>query len=338
VTSSQPASPASRPQPAGHEPIEILRFATAHLPPEERYAAWLARSWPRMDAIFRTEPVEPFNTLFESAELGDVLFVHAEITGMRWERRLQDIRSSDFDPLIVNMMIRGSAHGVFDSRDFHEESGAFHFHDLARPSVHVSTSSRTYSIIMPRPVASALFGSLDDLHGLVVGGAHADLLIGHAERLWQALPDLDRSCAPVLGRSLLDLLLAAATQVRSSTPRAGKSEAGLRRRAETLIESRLNRSLEVRDLCDALDASRASLFAAFRPDGGVQNFVRTMRLERARAALGDIERAEPIGTIALRLGFSDAPHLTRLFRVRYGMTPRDYRQLVSGDGASQRIV
>ena len=87
-----------------HDPIDILRFATADLPPEDRYPAWLARSWPRVDAIYRTEPFEPFDVSFESAELGEILFVYTEITGMRWERRLQDIRSSDFDPLMVNMM------------------------------------------------------------------------------------------------------------------------------------------------------------------------------------------------------------------------------------------
>jgi AraC-like DNA-binding protein len=314
-----------------HDPIEILHFATTPLPPEERYSAWLSRSWPRVDAIYRTEPAEPFDTLFESVELGEILFVYAEITGMRWERRLQDIRSSDFDPLIVNMMIEGRAQGDFDGRDFHEEPGAVHFHDLAKPSIHVSTASRTYSVVMPRPVASSLFGSLDDLHGLVVTGVCADLLHAQAERIWQALPQLDRSCAPALGRSLLDLLAVAVNQARASAPRVSTPEIELRRRAEAFIESRLNRSVPIPDLCKALATTRGNLFAAFREDGGVHKSLRTVRLERAKHAVLDLERGEPIGTIALRLGFCDAPHLTRLFRARYGMSPRDYRHLVAQD-------
>lgn len=39
-------------------------------------------------------------------------------------------------------------------------------------------------------------------------------------------------------------------------------------------------------------------------------------------------RAEPIGNVAHRFGFSDAPHLSRAFRTRYGMTPREYRQMI----------
>lgn len=313
--------------------IEVLRYSTDHLPPEERYRTWLSRSWPRVDAIYRTQPIEPFNTLFESVQLGDVLFVHAEITGLRWERRLQDIRSSDFDPIIVNMMIEGSAQGNFDGREFRGEAGAFHFHDLARPSIHVSTASRTFSLVLPRPLAVRLFGALDDLHGLVVAGPCAALLLAHAQQAWKALPGLDRSGADALGRSFLDLLILTTGQVRMSGPPARPRDAKLRRRAEAAIEQQLNRPIAVDALCDALDVSRKALFAAFRDDGGVVNYVRTQRLERAKAALADVERREPIGTIAVRLGFCDASHLTRLFQARFGMAPRDYRRLVERDEA-----
>lgn len=314
--------------------IEITRYATAHLPPGARHADWLARTWPRVDAIYRTEPIEPFDTHFESAELGDIIFVYAEITGMRWERRLQDIRVSDFDSIIVSMMVEGSAQGNLDGREFREEPGAFHFHDLAKPSIHVSTASRTFSVIVSRPVATAFFGTLDDLHGLVVRGACADLLLAHADRVWRALPDLDRAAAPALGRSFLELLAVAAAQARAAAPTVRTGDLSLRRRVEAAIESRLNKPLTIPGLCDALNLSRKGLFAAFRDDGGVLAYIRARRLERAKAALADLERDEPIGTIAERLGFCDASHLTRLFRARYGMAPRDYRRLVERDTAS----
>lgn len=309
--------------------IEILRYSTAGLPPEQRYPDWLARTWPRVDAIYRTEPSEPFDTHFESAELGEIAFVYAQITGMRWKRRLQDIRTSDFDSLIVNMMVDGFAQGDFDGREFREEAGSFHFHDLAKPSIHVSTASRTFSVIVARPVASAHFGTLDDLHGLVVRGACADLLLAHAAQVWRALPTLDRAAAPALGRSFLDLLAVAVAQARASAPPAAATDLKLRRRAEMMIEAQLNRPLTTTGLCAALKVSRKSLFAAFRADGGVQDYIRAKRLERAKAALADLERGEPIGTIAVRLGFCDASHLTRLFRARYGMAPREYRRLAA---------
>lgn len=313
------------------DPIEILRFSTADLPPSERYPAWLNWGWPRSGAIYRTDPTEPFDTHWESVVLGEIIFVYTRITGMRYERRVQDIRLSDFDPLIVNMMIEGSAQGVFGDREFREEAGSFHFHDITRPSIHMSTASHTFSLVVPRPLAIQLFGKLDDLHGLVVRGAGADLLLAHAEHVWRALPGLDQSSAPALGRSFLDLLVVAATHVRAAAPPLDTAANKLRQRAVTWIDSRLNTSLALDDLCSALDVPRTSLFAAFRQDGGVLSYIRAVRLERAKAALADLEREEPIGIIAIRLGFCDAAHFSRLFRARFGMTPRDYRRLLAAD-------
>lgn len=338
MPSAAPPAPPSGPPvaaPAAGEAIEISRYSTAHLPPAQRHADWLARTWPRVDAIYRTEPSEPFGALFESAELGDIFLVYVEITGMRWERRLQDIRVSDFDPIIVNMMLEGAAQGDFDGRAFREEAGDFHFHDLARPSIHVSTASRTFSLIIPRPLAVRLFGTLDDLHGLVVRGAGADLLLAHATQAWRALPALDQATASALGRSFLDLLVVAAAQARVGAPPGRANDLRLRRRAEAAIDRQLNKPVTVAALCQALGVSRKSLFAVFREDGGVHNYIRAQRLERVREALADLERAEPIGMIAVRLGFCDAAHLTRLFRARYAMAPRDYRRLVAGDKALQ---
>ena len=154
-------------------PAPILRYTTDDLPPEDRYRTWYLRDWPRSEPIFRTVPTEPFNTRWESVQLGSVMFVYTEISGMRWERRRQDIRVSDFDPIIVNMMIEGEAQGDMDGRPFHETAGTFHFHDLSRPSLHASTASLTYSVVIPRPVAEQWFAPLQDLHGLVIGGAAA---------------------------------------------------------------------------------------------------------------------------------------------------------------------
>jgi AraC-like DNA-binding protein len=80
-------------------------------------------------------------------------------------------------------------------------------------------------------------------------------------------------------------------------------------------------------------SSRSRLFAAFREDGGIQAYVMSQRLERARAALGPLDPPEPISNIAHRLGFGDATHLSRSFRKRYGMSPSEYRKLLAAGPA-----
>nr|WP_245161560.1 helix-turn-helix transcriptional regulator [Brevundimonas alba] len=158
------------------------------------------------------------------------------------------------------------------------------------------------------------------------------MLFAHAAYVREALHRLDLAHADRLGRAFLDLLALALAEARTSSPSPVGAEKALRRRAAEEIEKRLGSGgIAVSDLCRALDVSRGRLFAAFQSDGGVQAYIMTERLGRARVALADIDRAEPIGGIAHRLGFSDAPHLSRAFRQRYGMTPREYRRLLTTD-------
>lgn len=314
-------------------PIPILRWSTDDLPPEQRYRTWYQRDWPRSEPIFRTEPSEPFNTRWESVQLGQVIFVHTEITGMRWERRRQDIRVSDFDAIVVNMMIEGEAQGDLDGRPFHQTAGMFHFHDLSRPSLHGSTASRTYSVVIPRPVAEAWFAPIHDLHGLVIGGAAAKALFAYSAHLREMLPRLDLSEADRLGRVLLELLSVALLDSRPPPSSRLSAESILRRRAAEEIEQRLGRGIVIAELCRALGTSRSRLFAAFQGDGGIQTYILGQRLERTRTALADLEPAESINNIALRLGFGDASHLSRSFRKRYGMAPSEYRKLLAAGPA-----
>ncbi|MBX9460128.1 MAG: AraC family transcriptional regulator [Brevundimonas sp.] len=277
-------------------------------------------------------PFEPFNTRWETALLGEVTFVYTEITGMSWERRIDDIRESDFDPVIISMMIEGRAQGDMDGRTFLETPGTFHFHDLARPSLHVSTASRTYNLVVSRPVATAWFGSLHDLHGLVIPQDEAAMLFSHAAHVRRSLPRFSLAEADRLGRVFLELAALALAGARPPAQPPVAAEHALRRRAAEKIEQRLGGGdTSVAGLCRTLGVSRRRLFAAFRPDGGVETYVTGQRLNRARAALSDLERSEPVGAIAHRFGFCDASHLSRAFRGRYGMTPSDYRRLAAAD-------
>jgi len=309
-------------------PVPVLRYSTDDLPPEARYSTWYLRDWPRSEPIFRTVPTEPFNTRWESAQLGQVMFIYTEISGMRWQRRRQDIRISDFDPIIVNMMIEGEAQGDMDGRAFHETAGTFHFHDVSRPSLHSSTASLTYSLVIPRPVAEAWFAPVQDLHGLVVGGAAARSLFACAAHVREMLPRLDLSETGRLGGLFLDLLLLALLDHRPLPANRLSPEEVLRRKASEAIDRRMGQEIPIGELCRDLGVSRSRLFAAFQGDGGVQSYITGQRLDRARTALADLEPVEAISNIALRLGFGDATNLSRSFRKRYGMSPSQYRKLL----------
>jgi AraC-like DNA-binding protein len=229
--------------------------------------------------------------------------------------------------MIVNMMVEGLAEGDMDGRVFHERAGSLHFHDLARPSLHVSTASRTYSLVLPRPIAEQWLAPLGDLHGLVIEPPAADMIMSQAREVHRRLRDMTVGTAERLSRVFLELLAGIVSDGREGTAPLPKV-ALLRARAQEEIERRIgSEAVTSESLRRRLGVSRAALFEAFEGEGGVQKFALAVRLERARGALADLERGEPIGDIAHRFGFSDASHLSRTFRARFGMTPRDYRHL-----------
>lgn len=307
--------------------IQINRFSTQDLPPDERYKAWLMRDWPRSERVYHTAPTEPFNVLMESASLGQTLFLRTEITAMTWERKVQDIRTSDFHPVIVNMMVQGAAHGDMDGRPFHEPDGSYHFHDLARPSLHQSTASLTYSLILPRDLAAAWFPPIEQLHGLVVGGEVAAAAMELAQNAWLLLPVLTPQGAARVERSFLELLALGLEVTVPGAPVRVTTDEALRVAAVEIINQKMGLArVSAGELCRALDVTSDQLAAAFRTDGGVRAYILARRLDEACSALAGLERNEPIGNIAHRLGFSDAAHLSRAFRQRFGVSPKSYRR------------
>ena len=225
-----------------------------------RYRAWYLRDWPRSEPIYRTEPIEPFETRWLSAQLGPVMFARVEITAMRWERRLADVRNSDFDPIIVSMMKAGEAQGDFDGRALRETAGTFHFHDLGRASLHVSTASLTYNLVIPRALADERFGPLQDLHGLVVPADQAALTFALAEQVDALLPTLDREQAERLGAMFLDALTVALKALRPRPTDPASSTLTLRRLAAERIEQKLANpeAVTVESLCQALNTTRGT--------------------------------------------------------------------------------
>lgn len=73
--------------------------------------------------------------------------------------------------------------------------------------------------------------------------------------------------------------------------------------------------------------SLRSIHALFAKHGHtVAAYIRQRRLERCRQALLCEKGAERIGDVALRWGFNDAAHFSKLFRAAYGLSPRQYRR------------
>ena len=306
--------------------IKLQRFFTGQLAPPDRHEAWVNRDWPSIAPLYRTVPTEPFNSDAERVRIGALVVHYSRITAQHWERGADMLRSHDPDTLAVVITLAGHARGIAGERGFRTGAGSVQLIDLAQTSAHHSTASRTILVSVPREIAMARGLDVSDGHGAVLRSGAADMLAPHLLGIRDTIAEFDESEAPLLERTILDLLgIAVSSSGRSgATKRIGARTAALLARQE--IEQMLGSpALSVAGLCRTLQISRTSLHRLFEADGGVQAYIRGRRLEAARRALADPAQGEPIQAIAEQLGFSDASHLGRLFRIRYGTTPGEFR-------------
>jgi len=103
------------------------------------------------------------------------------------------------------------------------------------------------------------------------------------------------------------------------------------KRAIDHMASRLAEPLTIEDLCRAAGLSRSQLAAIFEPQTGLtpMRYLERLRLERAMQMLRMTSRT--IDAISAAVGFCDAKHFARRFRVIVGTTPSAYRRRVAAD-------
>ncbi|TQV77905.1 helix-turn-helix transcriptional regulator [Denitrobaculum tricleocarpae] len=130
-----------------------------------------------------------------------------------------------------------------------------------------------------------------------------------------------------VGRQLVIHLLRNYADIRlTSDTGRGQLSAAQRNRALEFIEANLHRHLELGEIAVELNLSISTFSRHFADSIGQPPYayVTERRLERARRLLAETQR--PAKEIAVVCGFSDQPHLTRMFSRRYGVTPAAFRK------------
>jgi AraC family transcriptional regulator len=100
------------------------------------------------------------------------------------------------------------------------------------------------------------------------------------------------------------------------------------RRALDYLEANYRARFTVAEVAEQAGIHPSYLAELFRERYAVSvgEWVRNRRLEFVRDALRN--PAMPISCIAIKAGFADQSHLTRLFRARFGATPAEYRRTI----------
>jgi AraC-like DNA-binding protein len=311
--------------------VLIDRFTTADFDPRDRHDAGVSVLRSLIDTTYRTDPLETFRSAGEMALLGDMRLLYIDIAAQRWERDRRLVDLGD-DSLSFTVNLDGAAYGIAGTQAFVQTPGSGLLVDRTQTSLHDSAGGRSIGLSFSRQ--AAIEAGLDPfaLHGLVLAPADIAIYTAHAAQVQKALASVSAADGERLGRTLFDVMVLALRGAgRTEARRFEESRDTLAMRVRREVHAHLGSpALTIGALCRRLSVSRSTLHRLFEEQGGLQAYIRDARLDAAKQALLDSANGERIADIADRLGFSDAAHLSRLFRARFGQSPSDCRARAAG--------
>lgn len=142
-------------------------------------------------------------------------------------------------------------------------------------------------------------------------------------RLYREFKQTDDASALAIEGLLLEVLAALA---RTAAPSAKEAPPWLRH-VEAYVQEHYDRSVSLSTLAAVVGVHPSHLARVFRAhyDCTLGAYLRRVRIERARRQI--IEGSAPLAEIALRVGFADQSHFSRIFKRHTGMTPSEFRRL-----------
>jgi len=313
-----------------------LLIDTSTVPPEDRIEAWsdvAGRSYhPVHISSLASRPYAGRMTRLDLGLIWAGIVTADPNTVLRTPR---GIALGDPERVDFYVMRRGRCHISQDDRSCTLTPGDMSHLDSSRP--YVMRAMEPFELITFSVPKVMLRSQLDQISGRTavripgdsaLGSLMAPFLAGLVDRLARGEVAEHHE---ELSESVFGLLRAVSVEGPSSTQPT--PSAALRPRIKAYIDERLDDPrLGPETIAAAHFISVRYLHKLFEPEGvSVSEWIRHRRLDRCQRDLANPALAhQAIVTIASRWGLTNGPHFSRLFRSRYGCSPREYRARIAG--------
>lgn len=248
------------------------------------------------------------------------------------------------DPLFfLHIQQEGGMHAAQEGREGWLEPGDMVLCDSAAPyDLGLYGASRTMIIGIPTQELTRRVLSPHGLIGRRLPGNTGPLrmvrsLVGE---IWQQAEDgtpLQNDIGDRLATTMLDLFATACHMHFGLTGDEGTIAGGHRARIRRLIETQLfDPDLDNGRIAAGLGLSPRYLRLLFEGEGEtISAYILRRRLEECAKRLRDpLFDSRTVTEVAFGCGFNDASHFSRVFKARFGQSPRDYR----GGHVASRVV
>jgi AraC-like DNA-binding protein len=248
-----------------------------------------------------------------------------------WHSRAQVARSRTA-MFFLHMQLEGESMNRQDGREAHLLPGDFTLCDTTRPyEILFDQPNRMFVLGIPDSVMRRHLACPESLVAIPMSGevGLSGLLSQFLRGFWrQCHEDIDPIVAPRLTRAILDLTASAYTAVPNAPSDRSSLATAHRIRIVNYIEAHLGdpdlTPMKVAQACKMTPRYLHHLFS--QESETVARYILRRRLEECSRALAlPAQRGRTVTAIAFDFGFNSPTHFGRVFRARYGVTPRDYR-------------
>ena len=311
----------------------LVELGTEGVPQAEQLVYW------RDTVLKRTEPQIIRKGQSFRARLKRVVLARSELVehasdAVQALRAPGRARFEGGDDIVIELM-RECRSALLDHGGEHRlKSGDLYVVDYAQPMQIIRSRHRSSGIVLARRRVTELLG--EDLSGLagrrIAPRGLAGILRQHLMTAMDEAAFMTEAERVVATNAAAEMALVILQSTRAGGT-AGSGDAdqfidGFHVAAGRLIELHCgDPDLTPERVASGLGCSRASLYRVFARRGeGVAEAIWAARIERAWRLLTSPEGGELlISHVAMLCGFRELPTFTRMFKRRYGTTPRDVR-------------
>ena len=281
---------------------------------------------------------DQFDASVDAVELGQVRLANVVASPAKVHRTARDAAVSRMRHYFLYLQLEGELLVAQDGHDAHLREGDMALCDSALPYTLENRERCSTLVMIVEPTAlKRRLPSPEIALGRKMSGADglsAALSLSLAA-VWRDVKRRERvEVAEVLSKNLLDLL--ATCCMDSFGARGVDSAVAASRRSHIRchIESNLSDpELTVASIAKAFRISPRYLHMLFADeDETISGFIRRRRLEECRKKLSDpMWRQRSITELAYGWGFNNTTHFARVFREKYGVSPREFRNKTATD-------
>jgi AraC family transcriptional regulator, positive regulator of tynA and feaB len=312
---------------------EVITATTAGLADRDKFDFWhdvVCRTV--VDLECRPQGKDQFDASVQGVRFNAFSLSSIEATAHRVSRLPSGISRSGSDALIFNFVVAGRALAEQDGRSVVLGPGDGAVCDAERPyTLRFDNAFKVLAVKLPRAALSHRAASVHRVTALSLAesGQLCPILFAYLVGLTERAAHLGASSADKVTGNFVDLLGAALDEAISNSPLPLSEYRSMAlMRVREFVERHLGDcELDPATVASTLKLSPRYINKLFEADGtSLSRYIWRRRVERAATDLRDpAMQALGISAIAMALGFNDLSHFSRVFRQRFGMSPRDYR-------------